>query len=491
MSIDDRRTKNTNQQRTTLKQRREETREKLKQQADLIYYDRWSGKWYALNPADGTILLEKAYNTKSAVLKVVNTTALGKNLARPVTEPQAEKRPSDPIGYKKGQVFKFPKPQPKKQQYPIKYLYSVVEKGLRNYYIGGFQDKPVQLPKFPFVPTRFFLQNTGKTGFVLGVANSGKVGYYQNFSLIYETSQLQDLSIFKTPEYLGFGFWQNLNTFANTNSVDQGDAYSRIETKTNKVYDLLSDLGELSRLVSFFSESLRLVIGRMIPIGGTSFNGVATTENTGSNFNDYFNTFTTVNTLISKANNGTVETGGGNFYTANNIRNSFENFFKPLCVLSKSQTVFGYYIESTISNFSNGVIPGEPTGINSIKGFISKGFVQDGNLIVGEKEEYFYTAASIGGVSPGYREDYWVTTELYKELTDPELKFECFEKTFSSVEVSESIEDSIAAGNLQAVWQIKTYDAQFQLVEDAFYNAWLPHVQSGFTVHSTSYHPQQ
>ena len=475
MSINDLRLNNANKQKSRLQEREEQTRESSNQTKELVQYDKYSGKWYALNPSNGNLILDKAYNSKSAVLRVINKTALGKNIAKPPTEPQPEKRPSEPIGYHKKQVFKFPKPRLKKLQYPIKYLYSVVENGTKNYYVGGFQDKPLQLPPFPFEPTAWYLQNTGQDGFVLGLSRENQIAYYEGFNQVYST-------VLVGAQYHGFGVWLTQT------SIDNGSVSGT--SGTSSIAANLIEITDRRYTVTFYSsnKSFGFQNTGVRTVTGFSNNGSEKVKRESRNDFLPFGYDTPIVSITSFADDFAIFSG-----TTRTI--DFNQGIKPFNLLSlgsKEFNFFGYFVDSEnkITGFLDGF---DFSNRYSVNGDISKAFVYNGNLLTGTKETFSFNAVESlsSPAQPGYREDYYINSHLYKELTDPELKFECFSGLFCSVKVSESIEDSITAGSRVAVWQVKTYDTQFQLVEDAYYNAWLPHVESGFTVHSTSYYPQQ
>ena len=498
MTIEDTRLRNSRKQESVVRQKRQKSAQNLEQSTELVAYDKYSGKWYAVNAADGTLIIDKAYDTKGAVLRVVGKTALGKNAAKNQIEPVKEERPSKPIGYKKGQVFNFPLPKKKQLRYPIKYLYSVIEGGTRNYYIGGFQDKPVQLPAFPFVPNQFYLQNTGNS-FVLGVSNNTQVAYYEGFNLVYSAN-------IPRATYLGFGEWVRIALGAIDNSSASGSGFvcrfgGGVEKSADQV--IITD----RRNVYYFSNNTNTLpgfkrsttqVGAICSPGVGSPGSIGDLVDTNQSTENFYEFATSASFVTSVVNfDSYYKTSGigmGSNTTADYVFDrSFKRFFR-LSLNSADNNFFGFFVDS--SNGINGNIR-VPGGFNSttnnyfVGGSISRALFID-QLSIGASESFSFKTSENNNTpaEPGYRDDYYVNTDLYKELTDPEIFHECFADTFSSIRVSESIQDAIADGSRVAVYQVKTYDKQFQLIDDTYFNAWLPHVQSGFTIHSTSYYPQ-
>jgi len=489
MAIEDARLRNSRKQEAAVRQRRQKSTQNLEQSTELVAYDKYSGKWYAVNAADGTLIIDKAYDTKGAVLRVVGKTALGKNAAKNQIEPVKEERPSKPIGYKKGQVFNFPLPKKKQLRYPIKYLYSVIEGGTRNYYIGGFQDKPVQLPAFPFVPSQFYLQNTGDS-FVLGVQTIDQVAYYEGFNLVYSAN------IPNGAGYLGFGEWLTVN-FINDGSASGSSFVCAFEgvkksadiknaTNNHNVYYLLRS-GKSITLPTVKGSSSQSGYNCTVSGNALMTGDVLVTGQSVQNFYEFATTDSFVTSVVNFNGYSNIFGTGINqhTHTDSDQSGSFKRFFR-LSLNSVDNNFFGFFVDSShnINSFQR-VVNGfnEVTNNISVGGSISRALFID-QLSIGSSESFGTSGAD------NFREDYYVNTDLYKELTDPEIFHECFADTFSSIRVSESIQDAIADGSSVAVYQVKTYDKQFQLIDDTYFNAWLPHVQSGFTVHSTSYHPQ-
>ena len=490
MTIEDTRLRNSRKQESAVRQRRQKSTQNLEQSTELVAYDKYSGKWYAVNAADGTLIIDKAYDTKGAVLRVVGKTALGKNAAKNQIEPVKEERPSKPIGYKKGQVFNFPLPKKKQLRYPIKYLYSVIEGGTRNYYIGGFQDKPVQLPAFPFVPSQFYLQNTGDS-FVLGLQTNTQVAYYEGFNLVYSAAN--------TPGsiYLGFGEWVGIKLIDNFSFSGSGFVCGSGGIVIKAADQVL--ITDQSNVYSFprsgNTVTLPIDNGTQSTVGAicssNSGDSLTTVQST-RNFYEFAssnNLVTSVRNYDSYFSNYAYDAAQGLGIEFNEIT-SLRRFFR-LSLNSADNSFFGFFVDSSNSIKISSSTPARGFTNYFVGGSISKALFID-QLLIGSSEPFsFKTFRDVNNLElPGYREDYYVNSDLYKELTDPEIFYECFADTFSSIRVSESIQDAIADGSRVAVYQVKTYDKQFQLIDDTYFNAWLPHVQTGFTVHSTSYFPQ-
>jgi len=484
MAIEDARLRNSRKQESAVRQRRQKSTQNLEQSTELVAYDKYSGKWYAVNAADGTLIIDKAYDTKGAVLRVVGKTALGKNAVKNQIEPVKEDRPSKPIGYKKGQVFNFPLPKKKQLRYPIKYLYSVIEGGTRNYYIGGFQDKPVQLPAFPFVPSQFYLQNTGDS-FVLGLQTNTQVAYYEGFNLVYSAANPPG-SI-----YLGFGEWVTAKLIDNSRSSGDAGVICVFPDGLVKAADLSQSVDQ--RNVYSFSRSGNTITlpsanGSFAVSGGICDNAGSDTSS-GQSTENFYEFATSARFLTSVKNLVSLETIAATGKDQGTNRdysdeNSFKRFFR-LSLNSFDNNFFGFFVDNS-NNFNGNIRSGGTSIVTnnySVRGSISRALFID-QLSIGASESF-----GTSGDAP-FSENYYVNSDLYKELTEPGIFHECFADTFSSIRVSESIQDAIADGSRVAVYQVKTYDKQFQLIDDTYFNAWLPHVQSGFTVHSTSYFPQ-
>lgn len=469
MSIEDRRDINKQQQKRYISKNRSS-------KFRITSRDIKTGDYKGESANGSTVYGEKIYNSKGQPESYKNGIFDGKNVIQP--NPNAHK----PVGYLNGQIFTFREEEPLVELNKIKYLYSVFEEGIENFYVGGFTRNPI---KIGVLENNFevHLTNLGSRKFSVNVRYPDKF-----VSIIYgkkvNTITLKPLydTIFPSNGYgyKGSSFW------------------SRVVFQTRQI---VNDNGSVSENGSFIDNDIPKNTVNQLgnPTIGSTLARIRYSRS------DYIN---------DKEFIGVIEVPENLFVTfppsrSDGIANANGSYTQYLTPYFNRQFIYDQqtdgientgYIRNSNEYLSVSKLSPDQKSIVVRKKDYERNLIEDGNdytetttyylnVVFNNEEKEIISYTEFFNSETGIitrTEDYEKFLEIYDNIFNSEIIKDNLYSFSEFLDPSEAISQNKSFGESEIITYSLDDLSKVTTKKERYF---LPHVKTGFNVYSYSYHP--